>query len=353
MTPWLWASSLFAASSEEEEEEEESLRLSALGLGAGTGTGRQGRSVFEMFVDRQDEEEGVVYTVEISDGYVLRAFGDYSTAVEAAERQVSEQLNVGDADDVMVFRFEHVPDRLRTAVLLHGVPYPEWRKRILDGRHDDFKDFGDGYEAGHALVPYLSTEIDPDHPRDPGLSWKWQIHDERFEDWPEGLQEEHREQVFRDSRSEIPLSAGLRLYLRTSEPSPFEDAVGRRGILDEPVVVSTNRAKAPVDPIAPQDEAKGTFVVMFEVKETVQPDRIVVAPWGDESRTDELGEMLGEAINPRHFTDLEDVSRKATAQHEHFEVLLVETDEHGNALLFFDPGHEGLPIEVVSVEQEK
>lgn len=367
MTPWLWASSLFVASSEDEDEEE-SVRREALGLpplssdpqppSAG---GRDGRSIFEMFTDRTDEEEGLVYTVDIGDGYTVRAFGEYSEAVSEAEGMVDSALNGEGTDEIFVTKYEHVPHRLRLRALLHGVRHDRWRNTILGGE-PDVGDFGDGYEVSGALNPYLSQETESGDPKQPweekGVVWKWNLSDEKFEDWPTHKQEEHREEVYYRYRPKGPLRKGLRLYLRTTDPEPFLEAQAQDGSgLDEPVVVATRKDEAPMDPMVPAKEGVGNSIVTIELQEQIEAEHVVVVPWvpnggANQWQIDEISEMLGEAVDPKAETVfLDDICKNVEKQSQYFKVLVIETDDRGGALLFLDPGRSDVPVKVVNVEE--
>lgn len=275
----LFAGALIAAmvSSDDDEVTEEEVRRRLLGFGPPPRRRPEGGpSVLESW---GVIAQGSLFTVDLAEGYVLRAFAD---ADEAIEHATAVRKNDDHCDEIFVVEHVRVPLEIYEDLLLHGTDEAGRTVQIFD----------DGYEAGGAVSPYTSkVKAKPYWPA--GLVWKWELIDEDFKDWPESKQREHRTERFYELRSEDPLPAGTRLYLRTDAPEEYleemrlqEEDEGETTLV-EPAVLSDAEEAAPGD---------GEWIVAFEVEDDVPSDQILVVGGSEDEDRGRHLEMLSEVL---------------------------------------------------------
>lgn len=242
MFPWVVSQAIAFVLSSREEDGSDLLRL----LGIGRGDADLEDQNQERTQNALQMIEGIwpnpIYLLSIGEGYhIKRIYLDEPSAMRAFNQQKGE-------DGVRELTLEKYVD----------VPY-----EMID---DDtwMKDAEDGYSVGRALQDYHSKTI-----------LEWSAYEDDFEDWPSDMQEERREEVYREHEGpKVP--AGTKLYLAVEDPEDWleeqreqDDKNAGTNIVD-PVVASSTPGDAPAWPDTVYEKK---FLVQIELAEDIPKSR--------------------------------------------------------------------------------
>jgi len=273
----LLAASLFASRVEEDEDgDEDEVRRKLLGLGREPNhrRPRDGPTVLESLGVLAP---GSLFTVNIGEDMVLRAFADKDDAICWANRQRKCDPHT---EEIQVVEHVRVPVEIYDELLSCFGDYPL-----------------DGYEAFRAVGPYVS-KVKTQPYWDYGVVWQWVLHEEDFNDWPYEKQVEYRKDRFEDMRPEAPLPAGTRLYAYVEDPDDYleeielQEADENETVLEGPIAVGDSEEGAP---------GEGAWLVTFVVEKDVPVRKIVSVDWSSNPvrNLETLSEILGAAADPR------------------------------------------------------
>ncbi len=365
-------------------DEEQDPELEALGLGdeAGASGPRDGRSLLEIWDGNELEDEGLVYVVDVGDGYAVGATEDYSSAIREAEGHQEQEGTT----EISISKYERVPRGLRLSVLSHfegqrgGIFTKELDKSGLQGVL-----FGDGYDVSGRLEPYTSSETLSDDPEKPweekGVVWKWSMEEEEpFENWWNEQKESFRQDRFYSHRPKAPLSMpveeqeliemignelpylqqGLFLYVKTKNPDFYRKAGAERQTVSCDVL-STRMTDAPYDDTV--DDDGETFLVTLVVGSEIRlsPDERnsfrspLEVPWVEEGGSnqyeiDDLGKAIGCDVDPKSGDfDPETVKAHLADHWKKLTVVSIRTGPDRGAALVF-PDEEAVDLYVFKVE---
>lgn len=356
--------------------------LEALGIGGVQDEvgPRNGRSVLELWEGRELEDDGVLYVVDIGEGYAVGAQEDYSDAVDEAE---AHKQNEG-TTDLSIVKYERVPHGLKLVVLAHFEYRGQGpRSRELAESGISGPRLSEGYDVSSALAPYLSDETLSSDPKKPweerGVVWKWSMYeDEDYEDWGSEQRDSYRQERLYEARPKEPLhmdeeavealrllglevpylQEGLRLFFRTTDPAYYRETVEEGTLLGGSWLAASIR---PED--APWDESlgdptSGEYLVQVEVVQAVPTKESVEVPWvppdGEKGyKISELSMVLGVELDPKKGSvDGEEVGEKIKEYHRELSVLVVRTGpEPDRAVVFFFPEHRSTELRVVGIEE--
>lgn len=354
MLPWIIGTFMATALFSEEDEEEGDVRKKLLGLKQKNKEPDRKRemSFLEIWEGRSPHP---LWTVEISDGYVVEIHDSRDKAVRSASAKTNEEGN----EEIQAIKHVKIPIGL-------------WEDLILFGtRHSPFSD---GYEVGQAIHPYMATEAEE------RIAFSWNLREDvSFSDWPEEKKKEEIELVFSENMAQSDLPAGTKLYLAVEDEEPWiseieqqmeEESGGEEEThLVDPIFASNSRATAPVFPGNLYDRS---FMVTMQLEQPIPKDKIVLVPWSDlvgsrQINIKDLSRVLENCVDPKDDKgfDPEYISesfiniRKKDRKHWGPIALQVQTDNRGSFVLFFWPypqeermiNRHAVRVKILSVEK--
>lgn len=363
--------------------DDESAELEALGIGGDLPEvgPRDGRTVFELWDGIELDEEGLLYVVDLGEGYAIEASENYWEAESAAEHHANHSKGT---TELFITKYERVPSGLKIAILAHFEGRNRGKySRKLDEQGIIGPKLYEGYDVSTALEPYTSNDTlsnDPTRPwEEKGVVWKWSMYEDLdYENWWPEQKESYRQERLYEARPKEPLfmdpeaiellrslgeeppylQEGLRLYFRTTDPSYYEDEVMAKGLH-----IGGDWLAASVRPEdAPWDENWGddseASLVEIEVSSAKDYSHVVEVPWipaegGEGYRIGELSKVLEVDLDPKSGTiEGDDVGKKIREFRREVSLIAVRTGPGPDqAIVFFDPERNDTNLRVVNISR--